>query len=202
MLVDDVAHGPHPGRQEPRLDELGRRTDRHAADPASHEARAQVRVAHLDRQPFADCRAGLGYVGRREADRRTTDDRDLTGQPDDRQRVATVRLDVDVEDDVAIELGQRKAERRVGRQDEDPVGVAGQLELVARAEHPVARDAHLVGPLDPPATGQDRPGEGDRHALAGGDVRRPAHDLERLAGTDVDPGERQPVGPRMLVHGE
>ena len=101
--------------------------------------------------------------------------------PTSDEGVAAVRLDVDVEDDVAVELGQGDAERRVRRQDQDPVGVAGQVQLVARAEHPVADDAHLLGPLDPPVAGQDRAREGDRHALAGGDVRRSADDLERLA---------------------
>ena len=67
-----------------------------------------------------------------------------------------------------------------------PVGVAGQPELVARAEHPVADDAHLLGPLDPPVAGQDRAGQRDGHALAGGDVGRAADDLERLARPDVD----------------
>ena len=53
-------------------------------------------------------------------------------------------------------------------------------QLVARAEHPVADDAHLLGPLDAPVAGQDGAGQRDRHALAGRDVRRAADDLERL----------------------
>ena len=63
-----------------------------------------------------------------------------------------------------------------------PSASAGQAQLVARAQHPVADDAHLLGPLDPPVAGQDGAGQGDRDALAGRDVRRAADDLERLAG--------------------
>ncbi len=89
-----------------------------------------------------------------------------------------------------------------GGQDQDPVGVGGQAELVARAEHAVADDAHLLGPLDPPVAGQDRAGQRDRDALAGRDVRRAADDLERLAVADRDPGQRQPVGARMALDGQ
>ena len=64
---------------------------------------------------------------------------------------------------------------------------------------PLLDDAHLLGPLDAPVAGQDRAGQRDRHALAGRDVRRAADDLERLAGADVDPGQRQPVGARVLA---
>ncbi len=75
-------------------------------------------------------------------------------------------------------------------------------ELVARAEHAVADDAHLLGALDAPVARQDRARQGHRHALAGGDVRRAADDLERLAVPDVHPGQRQPVGARMAVDRE
>ena len=169
-------------------------------DPAADEPRAEVRVADLDA-------AGARSIGRPvsggsvggERTRRAGHRRDLAGEPDDRQRVAAVRLDVDVEHDVAVEVGQRAPERRVRGQDQDPVGVGGQAELVARAEHAVADDAHLLGPLDPPVAGQDRAGQRHRDALAGGDVRRAADDLERLAVTDRDPRQRQPVGARMAL---
>ena len=72
-------------------------------------------------------------------------------------------------------------DRRLVGQDQDPVRVGRQAQLVARAEHAVADDAHLLGPLDPAVAGQDRARQGDRDALAGRDVRRAADDLERLA---------------------
>ena len=127
---------------------------------------------------------------------------DLAGQSDDRERVAAVRLDVDIEHGVAVELDQRAPDRRVGGEDQDPVGVGGQTELVARAEHAVADDAHLLGPLDPPIAGQDGAGERHRDALAGGDVGRAADDVERLAVADRDPCQRQPVGARMALDGQ
>jgi len=101
-------------------------------------------------------------------------------------RESAVRFDVDVEDRVAVQLGETHPDGGVGRQDQDPIGVAGQVQLIARAEHAVAEDAHLFGPLDVPPAGQDRSGKGHRDALPGGDVRRAAHDRERLAVADPD----------------
>src|SRR5919108_165296 len=67
------------------------------------------------------------------------------GEADEAQGIAPVRLHVDVQHDVAVHLRQADADRRLGRQDEDPVGVRGQIELVAGAEHPIADDTHLLG---------------------------------------------------------
>ena len=84
-----------------------------------------------------------------------------------------------------------------------PVGVAREPQLVARAEHAVGDHAHLLGALDPAVAGQHRARQGDRDALAGGDVRRTAHDGQRLAAVaQGDGGEREPVRPRVPLHGE
>ncbi len=138
----------------------------------------------------------------RVSQRRAGDRGDLAGEPHDRQDVAPVRLDVDVEDRVAVQLGQARADGRVARQDQDAVGVGGQTQFVARAEHPVAGDAHLLGPLDPSVAGQDRAGQGHRDPLAGGDVGRAADDLEDLAGPHGHAGQRQPIGARVLLDAE
>ena len=157
------------------------------------------RIDDLDREPIGRRAARLDDVARWEPERTAGHGRDLAGEPDDRQQVAAVRLDVDVEDGVTEQLDERPSERRVGGQDEDPVGVGGQAELVARAEHAVADHAHLLGPLDPPIAGQDRAGQGDGHALAGGDVGGAADDLERLAVAQRDARQRQPIGARMAL---
>ena len=97
---------------------------------------------------------------------------------------------------------ERDTEWRVGRQDQDAVRVGREVQLVARAQHAVADDAHLLGPLDAPVAGQHRARQRDRDALASGDVRRAADDLERLAIADRDARERQPVGARMGLDAE
>ncbi len=144
----------------------------------------------------------LDRIGVREPDRRPGHGRHLACQADHAQRVAAVRLHVDIEHDVAVQVRQRDTERRVGRQDEDAVRVGREVQLVARAQHAVADDAHLLGPLDAPIAGQDRARQRDRDALAGGDVRGATDDLERLAIADRDACERQPVGARMALDAE
>ena len=154
--IDDVADRPLAGGQEAHLDPVRRRADRGRRStqrPTNRGHRSGSRTS--TRQAFGGRAARFRRVGRGQPQARAGHRGDLAGQPDDRQRVAAVRLDVDVEDRVAVQLGQRPPERRVGGQDQDPVGVGGQAELVARAEHPVADDAHLLGPLDPPVAGQD-----------------------------------------------
>ncbi len=195
--VDDVAHRPQPGGQQAHLDSVGRRADRDVRDPAADEPRAQRGVGDIDGQAGLDRVAVLDHVGRREADLATRDRGHLARQPDERQRVAAVRLDVDVEHPVAVQVGQVRPDRRLGRQDEDPVAVRGHAKLLARAEHPIADHAHLLGPADRSAAGQHRPGQCDRHALADLDVRGAAHDLERFAVSDRDPGQRQPICARV-----
>ena len=156
----------------------------------------------IDGQPTLDRIARLRRIGLGEADVRPGHRRDLAGEADHRERVAAVRLDVDVEHDVAVEVRQRRADRGLRREDEDAVPIGGQPQLVAGAQHAVARDAHLLGALDPAVARQDRARQRHRDALAGSDVRGAADDLERLATPHGHPRERQAVGPRMGLHAE
>ena len=142
--VDDVAHRSLPGGQQPHLDLVRRRTDSDATDAAADEPGAQVGFLDIDPEPLGDGWAGLDRVRLRESDGRSGDGRYLARQADEAQRVAPIGLDVDVEHDVAVEIGQGRAERCIGRQDEDPVRVGRETQFVTRAQHPVADDAHLL----------------------------------------------------------
>ena len=176
--VDDVADRALPGGQQAHLDPVRRRADADAARPSDR------RTAGTGRGPgprparrSAAGRPVFGHLGRRQPER------PRRSRPPPRARGPTI-------DSASPRFGLTSTssttspyssvsgapERRVGGQDQDPVGVAGQPELVARAEHAVADDAHLLGPLDPPVARQDRAGQRHRHALAGGDVRRAADD--------------------------
>ena len=115
--------------------------------------------------------------------------RDLAGQADEREGIAPVWFDVDVKDDVAEQVGQRPTDRRLRGQDEDPLGVSREAELVARAEHPVAHHPELLRPFDLPPPGQDGAREGDRNPLPGGDVPCPANDLPDRAVANRHPSE-------------
>ena len=200
--VDDVADRPLARGQQAHLDPVRRRPDPDAAHPAADEARTELGIEDLDLQALRGMTARLDHVGRWQAQRPAGHGCHLAGEPDDREGVAAVRFDVDVEDDVAIQLCQWTADRRPRGQDEDPVGIGGQPEFVARAQHPVADDAHLLSPLDAPVPGQDRAGQGHRDSLAGRDVGRATDDVERFAGAHVDTGQRQPVSARMALDAE
>ena len=56
--------------------------------------------------------------------------RNLAAEAHEGQRVAAIWLDVDIEDDVAIQIGQRRTDDCIGRQDQDPLSVVGQMKLV------------------------------------------------------------------------
>ena len=200
--VDDVADRSHAGRLEPHLDRVGGRRDANAGDDAAHEPGAHRRILDLHGEPLRDGSTGLDQVRGREADGRPGGCRDLPGEADQRQRVASVRLHVHVEDRVPVQLGQAHPDRCTGRQDEDAIRVRRQVQLVARAEHPVADDAHLLRPLDASVARQHGSGQRHRHPLAGCDVRRAAYDREWLALPHPDRRERQPVRVRVSGHRE
>ncbi len=168
--------------------------------PTNRVHRAGSRISTASRSPMVGP-VSIGSVSGKRTGAPVTAETSRA-RPTMHRHVAPIRLHVDIEDDIAVEIGQRRAERAVGRQDEDAVAIRGQPQLVARAEHPVADDAHLLGALDPSVTGQDGTRQRHRDALSWGDVRRAADDLQRLAGAKRDRRQGQAVGTRMLLDRE
>ncbi len=192
--IDDVGDRALTGRHEAELDVQRRRADLHAVDPATDEPGAEDRIIHTDRAVLGRRVARLGHLDDGHPQARAGGRRHLARQPQDRERVATVRLDVDVQHDVAVERAQGTADGRRGGQDEDALGIGGQPQLITRAEHAFAGDAHLGRPLDVPVAGQD--GAWQRHGdtLTGGDVRGTTDDREgRVSVVDAHAGEREAV---------
>jgi hypothetical protein len=112
----------------------------------------------------------------------------------DRQREALVRGDVDVEHVVAQArvLGEVGANGRgrgggwgVGRQHQDPGMIVPDPELGRRADHALGRPPVGLAGADLHASGQHRPGQGQRHPVPDGEVHRAA-DHVLLAGAGVD----------------
>ena len=139
----------------------------------------------------------------RQAELTTGEGGDLAGETDHRQGVASVRLDVDVQDDLADHLGHGLAERQLVAVPEDvnAIRIGPDLELDGAAQHPVADFAANLRALDPAFAGQDRPDHGRRHELPGLEVLGTAHDAELAAGrSDIDPRQPQRVGVRMAAH--
>jgi hypothetical protein len=121
--------------------------------------RAQDRLFDDDAKALGDIRTDLAS-STADGDRRPGRRGDLPGEPDEAQSVAAVRLHVHVQDDIAVKLGQVGTEWRTRRQDEDPVRVGRELELVARAEHPSL--ATPIAGVDPPSPGGRRRDTGTR----------------------------------------
>ena len=143
---------------------------------------------------------GLGDRGVGEAQGGSGEGRDLARETDHAQRVAAVRLDVDVDDRLADQVGEGRAEGDLVAvaEDVDAVAIGPEAELDRAAQHPVADLAADLRALDPAVTGQDGPDEGGRHELVRLEVLGAAHDLELTAGlADVDACQPQGVRVRM-----
>ena len=132
--------------------------------------------------------------------------RRLAGQAADRQAVAAVRGDGDVEHVVA-QLQQRRAasatrlEIRLGKHQDAGVVVA-EAELARRADHPVGDVAVGLARGDREAAGQHGAGQRDHDDVADREVVRAADDAAGtravVVRTDVDlaPADRLAVGVR------
>ena len=101
--IDDVGDRALPGGRQAKLDVERRRPDDHAVDPAAHEAAAQPGVFDGHGDVFAGAVTRAQDLDSGQSERGAGRGRDLARQADDRERVAAIRLDVDVEDDIAVQ---------------------------------------------------------------------------------------------------
>ena len=197
--VDDVGDGALAGRHQPRLQPRRRRRDRHVLVGAQREARAQVGVLDPHREARARRRRRRVAGPRRRAQRRPGGGVDLARDAVDAEAVGPVRRDLELEDvgGDRQDAGERRARLGALVEDDDPRVVGADAELVLGEDHPVGDLAAQLGALEARAAGQHRARPRDRHELAGGDVRRAAHDRDRLAAPHVHDADAQPVGLRM-----
>jgi hypothetical protein len=98
-------------------------------------------------------------------------------------------------------LGENFPDGRVGRQDEQALGVLGQREFLRGAQHALGKLAAQFRFLDDEAAGQLRAGQGERDFVADLVVLRAADDLAR-AGAVVDLADAEAVGVRMRRGGK
>ena len=207
-VVRDVHHRadrPHPGRDQPALHPVRRRSVRHALEPARREPWIEIGFLDADADVAGHVVIGLVDGGLGEAQGGSGEGRDLARETDHAQRIAAVRLDVDVDDRLADQVGERRAEGDLVAvaEDVDAVAIGPEAELDRAAQHPVADLAADLRALDSAVAGQDGPDERGRHELVRLEVLGTAHDLELAAGlADVDACQpqgvrvRMPAGPR------
>jgi hypothetical protein len=112
-------------------------------------------------------------------EREVVGDRHLAGHSADRQGVAAVRVDRDVEDIVAQPEGVHRvrAQQQVAGQPQDPVVLIGDPELPTRAQHPVGEVVVGAPCLDPEPAGQRRGRSGIGDQVTDLEVHRAADDV-------------------------
>ena len=203
--VDDGADRSHAGREEAALHPLGRRPVRDAGEPARREARAEVRLIDLERDMVARRLGRLAHRVLWPAHGPAGEGRDLASKADHRERVATVRLHVDVEDRLADDRLEGGPEWMLFARSEhmDPVGIGPETELSGAAQHAVTDDAADLRALDPALSRKEGADPRHRHELPHDQVLGAAHDCQGLPGPDVDPRQPQRVRvgmPRHIEH--
>ena len=195
--VDDGMDRAQTRAAEP-LAEPERRTSagaKAAHDPAG-EPRATLAGEQLHRETLPGARARGFRLAPRE--RQAASSRELARDPEHAEAVAAVRRHVDLEDRVGESqvVGERVAERRVAVEQQQAVRLVRQLELLARAQHPVRLHAAQLCGADRLAAGQRRAHARERRLDPCRDVRRAADNLHALAAV-IDGADREPIGVRV-----
>ena len=98
---------------------------------AADKSRTQLGLANLNPQMVRDRPTGFFHTDLRPPQRGARRRRDFAGKTDEAQRVAAVRLDVHVQDDIAVQIGEMHSQPSLGGQDQDPLGIAGDVQFVA-----------------------------------------------------------------------
>jgi hypothetical protein len=195
--VDHVVDGPLAGRHQPRLQPRRRGRDLHFLELPGGEARAEVGRLDGDRHARDGVAGRVRVVRPRQRGQRCLRGGvDLAGEPVDGEAVRPVRRDLEFEHvrGDRQHVGQRRARRQLVVEDEDPVVLDADGELVLGEDHAVRLDAAELRALEPGPVGHDRARGGDGDELARGDVGRAADDRGGLARPELHRAHRQPVG--------
>ncbi|MNZ51454.1 hypothetical protein D3C78_692690 [compost metagenome] len=196
--VDCRVDGAHVGTAQ-TLDHPQRSRARQVdvADHPAEVARAGLAGQHFDVAHFVMHRR---YRGNDRAGHRSiVQGTNFTGQTDNRQAVAAVGGQVDLDAGIVeVEVAANVlAHRRIGGQLEQAVVLFADLQFGGRAEHAERLDAAQLGLLDLEVLAQHRAdhGEGDLDPRAG--IRRTADHLEGFAAI-AHLADAQLVGVRVL----
>ena len=205
--VDDVINRPHPRGGQALLHPARRGAELHALDHRCDIPKAEVRVGDLHGHSRGRRIVQLFVRVLRFTNGRACQRRDFSRNTDHREPVRTVRRDVEIEDGVSKVLCERRADRRVGGEDEYALVFAGEAQLLLRADHARRLDAPDLrrledGGLPAPAIDQASAGPGERDLLARSHVGRAADHRQRLFTTVVDRREPQTVRVRVRIDGQ
>ncbi len=196
--VDDVGDRPHAGIRQPCAQPRRRRADARAAKEPPHVARAALEILHPDVDHLVAGDAGIAAGRRRKLE--VVDRGHLARDAVHGHEVGAVAGGLDEENvlDERERIGERRAGLPLLGKNHDPRVVRAERDLVLGEDHPVRQLAAELGRLEGRAVREYGSGQRHRHRRAGAEVPRAADDLTRLALTDVDLAELQPVRVRML----
>ena len=96
--------------------------------------------------PLLQCTCGIGYwcAGDRP---------DFTSEPQDGEKIPTVRFDVNINHVFAQVVNKRRANRCRRVKDQNPITVVRGVEFLTGAEHPLRGDPHLFRALNASSVG-------------------------------------------------
>ena len=196
--IDGERDRPHAGQDQPPP-QPGRRSGGRV-EPGDDPG--DIALAALVIEPHLRAAAGRRHLEHARVDHGEVEGRrGLPGDAADRQRVAAVGRDGDVEHLVAQLEQQRHvgAQRAVRRQHEDAGRGLGQPQLGLAADHPVGGVPVGLPGRDLEAAREQRPGQRKRHPVAGPEVGRAAdHLVDPLADIDVAVTDRLVVAGQFL----
>ena len=189
--VDDVVDRAQADRFQFGAQPVRARTDSDVLDPARGIERAFVRRGDLHR----GAGRGLRFGDLQCPERFFRQRRDFPRQAVVAEEIRAVRRDFDIENGVVREkLADRRANLRLGRQDEQTGRVLRDAEFFRAAKHPLRFHPAQFAFLDLEIARKDRARLGERHLVADIVVLCPANDLARLAAAIVDLADAEPVG--------
>ena len=196
--VDDVGDRAHLGEVEARTEPLRRGSDGDVVEDAADVARAAGEV--LDRDVDAlfvdDGRIrSLGNVQLSVEQRR-----DLARQSDHGEQIDPIRRRCDVEDSVPDRqhVDERRSRLDSAREHDDAGVIRPEADLVLGQDHPSRGLAAKLALVERAVEDREqRARKGNCHVRAGLEVPGAADDLSRIALSDVDLADAQPVGVRM-----
>jgi hypothetical protein len=206
--IDDRVDRAHPAEQQPARD-LGRRGHGgHTGDHPRREPRAELGRLDGDRGEARRRLAGGRHQGLRQLERQPQLGRQVSCHAGDAEAVRAVRRHVEVEHHVghdAERLDDRGARSgTAGAEHQQPLGVVGDPQLAARAEHPLGDHPAHLAPADLEPAGENGADRGQRHPVADREVPGTADDGElSVAGVDghvadavgaVDGGDPEHLG--------
>ena len=203
--VDERVDRAQPDRGEPALQPVRGRAVLHAAHQAQRERRTQRgRRSEVERHRDRAGEAAGDRLDRGVLELAHVGGGEIAGDAVDAGAIGAVGREVDLDRGI-VEPGPLRvagADRGVGGQVDDALVVVGELQLELGDQHAAALDAADLAHAERHVLARDEGAGRHEHALhAGARVRRPAHDLHRIAAAGIDQADAQPVGIRMLLGG-